>query len=81
MAKKNKTKEIKLKTRFNPATAKYEPVLPSKKGKLKFKFKFNWKTILILILLFLFLYALFSGWLNFSSVPEPSTSPADLFKK
>lgn len=75
-----KKKEIKLRTEFNPATIKYEPTTPIKKGKLKVKIRFNWKIVLTLVLVILLLYALFSGWLNLGSIGPFPISPADWFK-
>ncbi len=48
--KKNKTKEIKLPTRFNPGTHKYEPILTiTRKGK-KIKVKDSWQWIWVIII-------------------------------
>ena len=43
-----KKKEIKLPTEFNPATQKYEPILPLKKSKKKLTF--NWIKFMLIIL-------------------------------
>lgn len=48
--KKKKTKEMRLPTRFNPGTHKFEPVLPTLvKGK-KVKFKDSWQWLWVILI-------------------------------
>ena len=60
--KKNKTKEIKLRMKFNPGTQKYEPSLPLRKTgkevKIKLKLGDVIMIIIVLIMIIIFIMAL-----------------------
>ena len=64
---KEKTKEVKLKMRFNPGLQKYEPELPLKKTKRKTKVKINWLElvpIIIGVILLMIILFIIMKWLE-----------------